>query len=238
MNNKINHFCKLASFNSTQLDRPTTTEDLEHTTVLVKPTETTTKTTNFKLTTKKSSVTNNHFNVTNSISVNLIQPKNCSTHLVNDVPAPPFGVENQTNSKIKILNHTSLVNNSDNGDVAVLSIIGIHLRIIGDGYNANQSNDNSFYNDVDDSNDEDYSDNDLILVTESYRQKRYLDSTTNRTTSQPKTGTLTPKNSYVFNNDYNVEYLESNLLQHVRETRQATTRRPSNHYRSTSKFVL
>lgn len=226
---------KLASLNTNQLDRPTTaTEDLELTSVMVEPTASTKTTTTTKLTTKKSSVTN-HLNVTNSISVNLTKPN--ILRLVSDVPSH-VGVENQTNSNLEHFNQTAI----DYNGVVVISI-SIHLRIIGDGFNATQAYDNSIEHD-DDSGDNDDGDDDVDVsysdsysVTESYRQKRDSDLST-RPSIQHKSWSDNTKDSDSYNNDYNFDSLDTKLSQHIREARQVTTRRPSHHYRSTSKFVL
>ncbi|KAI8118603.1 Platelet-derived growth factor receptor alpha [Lucilia cuprina] len=228
------------SYNKNQLDKPATTTDVkELNSFSVEPTETTTILTSpSKLTTKKSSVTNNQMNVTNSISVNLT--KQNFTHLVNEVVPTSSGVENRK--------YTNFENRNHNVNVSNVIVIQIHLRIIGDGYNtsdnANQTYGNSIEHDdndwgVDDDNDNDdsddstdisYGDNTIIedLVTESYRQKRYIDSTTRPSILK------TYRDSDPLDNDFNYESFESKSSQHVREIRQVTTRRPSHHYRSTT----
>ncbi|XP_046802150.1 WD repeat-containing protein 48 homolog [Lucilia cuprina] len=220
------------SYNKNQLDKPAT-DVKELNSFSVEPTETTTPLTSpSKLTTKKSSVTNNQMNVTNSISVNLT--KKNFTHLVNEVVPTSSGVENRK--------YTNFENRNHNVNVSNVIVIQIHLRIIGDGYNtsdnANQTYDNSIEHDdndwgVDDDDDDDNDDSDdstdisygdnVIedLVTESYRQKRYIDSTTRPSILK------TYRDSDPLDNDFNYESFESKSSQHVREIRQVTTRRPS-----------
>ncbi|KAM7353304.1 PDGF- and VEGF-receptor related isoform 6-T7 [Cochliomyia hominivorax] len=242
----------------------TTKEDVELTSFMPQTTETTILFSTPKLTTKKSSVTNklnvtnsisvdlvkNSNNETHLVNVDMNVNDNDPSPLL----LHPADIENQTFSKFET--HNSKDNDPEN---EILSI-SIHMRLIGDngdGYNYNESQayDNSIEHDDDDDGEdndnnsvEDYNDN-FTMVTESYRQKRALNVPTTRETKRyhkldtdftqySDLGSISSSNSDSNSNsigDYNnFEYLLSKLSQHSRETRQATTRRPSHHYRSTT----
>lgn len=233
-------------------------EDLELTTIIPESTESTTK-----LTTKKSLVTNNILNVTNSISVDYNNNNNnnfnTSKHLVQN-NVPQIHLPHNDNVKENLLN-SSLNSDQENNEI----VLNIYLRILNNGigggienYNndSNQAYNNSIEHDNDDEDsdsyddtndsqpDPDYNDNDLELVTESYRQKRSLISTTRkpkRTLNLPthsNSDSISDSDSGHDLSDYSFENLHTKLKHHNREIRQATTRRPSHHYRSTSKFVF
>ena len=241
----------IASLNTKQLNKasmgvmePTLNKNSTTTTTTTTASASASASTTTKLTALSKSLVTNHLNVTNnnrnnnnSITLNLTT-KQCPYTMCDVLSTAKMVVESTKSNK----NQQQHFNN--NG-VEMFSI-NIHLRLIGDGYNASDAYNSIEHDSDDDDNGGDDNSNEYnssisaeletiyenhLSINRLQRERRDLSYNSYDLNTNGK-----PFDPYY--SDYSFESLETKLAPHIREIRQATTRRPSHHYRSTSKFVL